>query len=130
LITASLFLQKAFHEQWSPIVEGAFATEHDYKDSSCDQMPKSAPIVVPFVAKTLPSVSCGTAVRTPRQARSEKVKVGNAASEIGGGVGPNNATSPMNQPLFGGSQVIYTFSGCCSLDLSWEYNPLEIHAVS
>jgi hypothetical protein len=31
------------------------------------------------------------------------VKVGNAASEIGGGVEPNNATSPMNEPLFGGS---------------------------
>jgi hypothetical protein len=54
---------------------------------------------------------------------SRTMKVGNGASEIGGGVGPNNATSPMNEPLFGGSQVMYTFSGCCSLDLSCEYKP-------
>jgi hypothetical protein len=46
------------------------------------------------------------------------MKVGNGASEIGGGVGPNNATSPMNEPFFGGSQTIYTFPGCYSGDLS------------
>jgi hypothetical protein len=46
------------------------------------------------------------------------MKVGNGASEIGGGVGPNNATSPMNEPFFGGSQIIYTFPGCYSGDLN------------
>jgi hypothetical protein len=47
-----------------------------------------------------------------------KVKVGNGASEIGSGVGPNNATSPINEPFFGGSQIIYTFPVCYSGDLN------------
>jgi hypothetical protein len=49
-----------------------------------------------YLAKTLP-------VTVLHVAHVEVVKVGNAASEIGGGVEPNNATSPMNEPLFGGS---------------------------
>jgi hypothetical protein len=55
------------------------------------------------------------------------VKVGNAASEIGGGVEPNNATSPMNEPLFGGSRSIYTFPKCYDRDLSCSRAAYVVH---
>jgi hypothetical protein len=46
-----------------------------------------------------------------RSAKCRFMKVGNVASEIGGGAEPNNATSPMNGSLFGKHPVLYTFSG-------------------
>jgi hypothetical protein len=54
------------------------------------------------------------------------VKVGNVASEIGGGVEPNNATSPMNGSLFGEHPVLYTFSGCYGRDLRFHKTYINV----